>query len=384
MTAKILVINDDESIRDVTKMILEAKGYELFEAVNGLEGVAKALEIKPDLILLDIMMPEMNGYEACEKLKLDPTTRDTPILFFSSLTGVKDKIRGLELGAVDFINNIVDQGELLARVETHLKLQSLTYALKKSNEQLMEKQQALDDDLSAAAIIQHSFLPPSNLQTNDLQVASFWHPKNPLGGDIFNVIQHGKSEIILYMVDVSGHDVPSALVTVSVSQYLFQYASTSSLLSPKKVIEALEKEYPLERFDRFFTIFYLIMDLSTGHFKYSCAAHPPGIILKKNGGYELLEEGGTIIGLNKGLSFDEAQGVLNDGDKIFLYSDGIIELKNTEGESYGAERFYTLLESLNKEPIDRIVQIVYESLKSFNVNFQDDTSLIGLERIAPK
>lgn len=220
MKKKILVINDDDGIRDVTKMILEAKGYELSEAVNGRLGIAQTLAFKPDLILLDIMMPEMDGFEACEKLKADPATRDVPILFFSSLTNPKDKIRGLELGAVDFINSIVDQGELLARVQTHLEIQALARELKQTNEQLMLNQKALDDNLQAAAIIQKSFLPPSTLQINGLQIASFWQPANPLGGDIFNVIQTGNDKVIIYMVDVSGHDVPSALVTVSVSSTL--------------------------------------------------------------------------------------------------------------------------------------------------------------------
>lgn len=380
MKEKILVINDDESTRDVIKLILESNGYELSEATNGKEGIAEALKIKPDLILLDIMMPEMNGFEACEKLKADPLTTDIPILFFSSLTNPKDKIKGLELGAVDFINNVIDQGELIARVQTHLKIQALTHALKQSNDELIQKQKALDEDLSAAAAIQQSFLPPPGLQTSGLRTASFWYPANPLGGDIFNIIQRKDDETIFYMVDVSGHDVPSALVTISVSQFLQQRANTDSSLSPKEIMMALDEEYPFERFNRYFTIFYLSLNPLTGQFKYSCAGHPPAIKIKRNGPLQLLDVGGTIIGMNNTFPFEEAEGALEEGDRVLLYTDGILELTNSRGEQYGFERFYGLLEKMKEDPIDRIVQMIYESLKNFNTNFQDDTSLIGFER----
>lgn len=381
MKEKILVINDDEAIRDITKLILENKGYQLSEAENGRLGIVQAIAFQPDLILLDIMMPEMDGFETCQKLKADPTTQDIPVLFFSSLTDPKDKIRGLELGAVDFINNIVDKGELLARVQTHLKIQALTRELQKSNEELIYKQKALDADLNAAATIQRSFLSPTNLKIGGLHMASFWYPMHPLGGDIFNVIENNSDQTIIYMVDVSGHDVPSALVTISISQYLQQHANDTPLLTPKQMMLALEAEYPLERFNRYFTAFYLILNRESGEFKYSCAAHPPAVLLKKKGGYKLLDAGGTIIGLDKALPFDEGEETLEFGDKLFIYTDGIIEMHNANEKQYGADRFYALLESMKDEPIDRIVKMVYESLKGFGDSFQDDISLLGIERI---
>lgn len=141
------------------------------------------------------------------------------------------------------------------------------------------------------------------------------------------------------MIDVCGHDVPSALVTVSIAQFFYQHVNSSTALSPKEIMKVLNEEYPIERFDRFFTISYLIVDPSTGLFKYSGAGHPPAIVIKKNGELQLLQLGGPIIGLKKDLNFDEGESVLEEGDKVFLYTDGIIELKNRQGVEFGAPRF---------------------------------------------
>lgn len=150
-------------------------------------------------------------------------------------------------------------------------------------------------------------------------------------------------------------------------------------------MQVLNREYPLERFDRYFTIFYLVVNPKTGHFKYSSAGHPPAIILKKNGEIELLDKRGMLIGLqhlthSEDLSYEEGEGFLKDGDKVFLYTDGIIESKNPQGEQFGADRFYDLLKSLQKEPINTIIQKVYQTLSSFSNHFEDDVSLIGFEK----
>ena len=381
MKEKILVINDDESIRELTRHILEAKGYETFEACNGIVGIENAISHTPDLILLDIMMPDMDGYETCKRLKSSPITKDIPILFFSSLTNSKDKIKGLELGAVDFINNVADKGELIARVQTHLKIQTLTRSLMDSNAQLIQKQKNLDDNLHAAAIIQRSFLPPGNLKMPGVNQASIWLPANPLGGDIFNAIECENDQIIFYMVDVSGHDVPSALVTVSVSQYLHQQSVSSASLAPSQILLALDKEYPLERFDRYFTIFYSILNISTGTFSYSSAGHPSAIVLSEKKELRLLDKGGSIIGLGLATAYEGGVEVLSPGDKVFIYTDGVSEMRNLDDELYGTERLYALLERIKNQSVAKIVEMVRESLEDFGHGAvsQDDISIMCFE-----
>lgn len=283
---------------------------------------------------------------------------------------------------MDFINNVADQGELIARVQTHLNIRSLTQSLKKSNEELITKQKNLDNDLHAAAMIQRSFLPSPNFKISNLNFASLWLPANPLGGDIFNTIECDPNKIICYMIDVSGHDVPSALVTVSVSQYLHQQnVSASCLLSPKQMMVALDKEYPLERFDRYFTIFYMVFDISTGTFSYSCAGHPPAILLSPYKTPKLLCHCGPIIGLNLAVPFEEGEETLTPGDKLVIYTDGVTDVKNRAHELYGADRLYALLETIKNDSVEEIIRKIKVSLNSFadGVAALDDISIMCFE-----
>jgi sigma-B regulation protein RsbU (phosphoserine phosphatase) len=382
MKEKILIVNDDEGVREIIQCILQNKGYATCEGFDGPHGIQQAILEQPDLILLDIMMPGMNGYEACQKLKAEEHTKDIPIIFLSSLTSSKDKIRGLELGAVDYIDNVMDHGELLARVQTQLQIKALAQALRNSNKELMLKQKSLEDDLQAASIIQGSFLPQADLKIGNCKSAFLWLPANKLGGDIFNVLDCGEGKVILYMIDVSGHDVPSALVTISVSQFLHQQnVKGDALFSPSDILLKLDQEYPFERFERYFTIFYLILDGRSLSLRYSCAGHPPAVLLKKNQRFKILELGGPIIGIERGMPYVEGTEALEVGDKIFLYTDGVIEAKNPQRNMYGLERLCDLLESMKSDPIDKIIKAVHTDLDIFTREAprQDDISLFGFE-----
>lgn len=379
---KILVINDSKSIREIIQFYLEMKNYEVYQAIDGYEGIEKAKKVMPDLILLDVIMPGLDGYQTCEKLKQDPKIQEIPVIFLSSLSNTQDKIKGLESGGVDFINNTTDQAELLARIETHLKIRDLTQELKTSNRELILKQKALNDDLRAAAIIQQSLLPIQAPIIPNVKVAWFCNPCELIGGDICNITHLNHENLSLYILDVSGHGVPSAMVTVSMTQYLGQKQQLlQSSLSPKQLLMDLNQEYPFEKFNMFSTIFYMTLNIRTGKLSYSSAGHPPAVYLSLHKELKLLNPTGPLIGLDRSFTYDEEVENLQAGDKVILYTDGIIELRNPNNEFYGAERFYALLEKIKYYSINSIIQLVSSSLQEFAQGRapQDDISILGVE-----
>lgn len=317
-----------------------------------------------------------------QRFKDNPLAQTDPgVRFYAGIPlELKDGLKVGTLCVIDHKPNKLSEEQLKALRYLGWQVTKLL-DLRLKNELLLQKQNALDDNLNAASVIQKSFLPPASIQIDGFQIASFWHPAHVLGGDIFNVIK-GKDRVIFYMIDVCGHDVPSALVTVSISQFFYQHVNAPKAISPKAFMKVLNEEYPFDRFDRFFTIFYLIVDPMTGHYQYSSCGHPPAIILKKNGALKLLDQRGMLIGIQQELNFEEDEGFLENGDKVFLYTDGIIELKNLQGEQFGTQRFCDLLKSLHQEPINSIVQKVDAVLKSFSPHFEDDVSLIGFEKHA--
>lgn len=386
MAERILVIDDSDDSRELIGRFLDRAGYEVTAATDGQDGLTKAFATDPDLILLDIMMPGMDGYEVCETLKKEARTRDIPVIFLSALGESRDKIRGLEIGGADYITKPFDRGEALARVRSHLKIRRLTKEVMAANRELVEKQQRLDEDLQAAAGIQQSLLPKLLPTTTAFDMAWKYIPSEAIGGDIFNVFPLDGERLAFYMLDVSGHGVPSALVTVSVSQSLQPLSgriikNKNTFASPGEVLTALDQEYPIERFDKYFTMVYGILDAGEGVLTYSSAGHPPPVLLHEEAPYGLLDKGGPIIGLGGSVPFEEETVSLTEGDKVILYTDGVSECQDAQGAFYGEQRFYQLLENLKKKPIAVMMEEIVKDIGAFlsGLQPQDDITLLGIE-----
>jgi len=391
---KILIVDDHIVNRKLLAGILKEEGYELVEAEDGEEAVKLAFKELPDLILLDIIMPKKNGYEVCSELQSDSRSVNIPIIFLSAKTDTEAKIKGLELGGADYVTKPFSREEVVARVRAQLKIRNLTKRLILANQNLLKKQKLIDEDLRAAAGIQRSLLPLSPLNIDIVNVAWSFMPCQRIGGDIFNVIRLDKDHLAIYMLDVSGHGVPSALVAVSVSQMLHpstgfllekstSQTSNHEIMSPSEVLSTLDREFPIERFDKFFTISYHVLNIRDGSLRYSNAAHPSPVLLHPDGTLELLEEGGTIIGMGGVIPFDEGEKQLRFGDKLFIYTDGIVEYQNEKEVFYGRDRFYKELQRLKDKSISDMIDGIIGSVMDFGEHIEppDDISLLGLEFI---
>ena len=272
--------------------------------------------------------------------------------------------------------------------------------LKQLNQELREKQKRLNEDLAAAAEIQKSLLPQTVGSVENLEVAWKFEPCEHMGGDIFNLFQLDDAHWGIYMLDVSGHGVQAAMVTVSVSQFLQPNSAHLFTRKPGKspanpifktpadVLAALNSEFPFERFNNFFTITYMIINTKSGDLIYSNAGHPYSIVLRKNGKMELLQSGGPAIGIGdltplNGQKNRYAEGRLQlaAGDKLFIYTDGIVDYQNPKGEFYGTDRFYQALQDLHGESVEAIVEKTVKFLMDFGSNSEplDDITLLGLE-----
>jgi len=253
--------------------------------------------------------------------------------------------------------------------------------------ELQKKQEELDRDLEAAAGIQQSLLPSYSPHTGAMKIAWKFEPHTQIGGDIFNVVNPEKDRIDLYMLDVCGHGVPAALVAVSVSQYLHSQRgwleSGHGVMSPETVLNSLNQAFPFERFDSYFTIIHMSVDLSRGLLTYSSAGHPPPILLRSDGTLETLNLRGPAIGLNSDEPYSQEEKELHKGDKVVLYTDGILEAFNPAGEIYGKNRFYESLQEQRDRPVQDIVEAAYTEVKDFaeTNEFDDDISILVAEYV---
>jgi len=263
-------------------------------------------------------------------------------------------------------------------------------AAEATSRELAEKQARLNDDLEAAAGIQRALLPEQLPHRPEIEMLWHFEPSQHIGGDIFEAFMLDKDHLLLYMVDVSGHGVPSALVTVSVHDMLELHSgliinADGVITPPAEVLSLLDKQYPLERFEKHFTIAYIVLNLSSGELVYSTAAHPPPVLLRAGADMEFLDAGGSIIGLNMDIPFEEGRLILRPGDKLLLYTDGVVEYQNAKDQLYGQDRFLEVLAQLRDQPLQEIFKVLNQELKAFGQGLPpvDDVSLLALEYRGP-
>jgi len=391
---RVLVVDDEPVNRTLLRAILRKDGCEVLEADGGERALALAGAVVPDLVLLDIMMPTVDGYRVCARLKADARTAHVPVVFLSALSDVEDKLRGFELGAADFVTKPFDRSEVVARVRNLLALQRLTRTLAARNEELVAKQRSLDEDLEAAAQIQASLLPST--PPADPRFALGWRflPCDRVGGDLVNVVRLDEHRYGLFVFDVSGHGVPAAMVAVSVARSLTPGAGTAlepgaglgagdgAVVPPADVLRRLDREYPIERFGRFFTICYAVLDARTGEVAYGNAGHPWPIVVRRSGRVAMLDLAGTIIGLDGELPHETGAVVLEPGDRLFLYSDGVTEREGPGAGPFGAGRLTDVLRAAAGSSVDEACEAVVAALARWagGAAPSDDVTILGLER----
>ena len=270
--------------------------------------------------------------------------------------------------------------------------------LKELNKELIWRQERIEEDLAAAADIQKSLLPRKIDAISRLAFAWKFQPCNKIGGDIFNMAQLDDDHWGIYMLDVSGHGVPAAMVAVSVFQNLHPQTGrilmkpggipgVRAIRSPARVLEKLDLEYTFDRFNNFFTINYVILNAATGEFSCSSAGHPPPVIIRTNGSLDIMTSGSPPIGtrdlrlVDEFIAFPEEKMKLNPGDKLLLYTDGVFEYQNRQRAFYGSERFHRKLLELKERSVADLVDLQFQALMEFGHGTEpkDDISLLGIE-----
>src|SRR6478609_3300807 len=230
-SASILVVDDTPANLQVLAGMLKDRGYKVRPVPSGKLALLAAQRDPPDLILLDINMPDMNGYEVCDRLKADDRLKGIPVIFISALTEQLDKVKAFAVGGVDYITKPFQMEELHARVETHLKLRRLQTELEEANARLAQANGRMSRDLKAAAKIQETFLPREAPRVPGADFAWAYRPCDELAGDGLNVVPLGGGRVGLYILDVSGHGVASALLSVTLGRLLSPPSWPSSILT---------------------------------------------------------------------------------------------------------------------------------------------------------
>jgi len=272
---QILLVDDNSSNLKLLSQALEHQGYKLLFAKSGEEALSIAKKAAPELILLDIMMPGLNGYEVCRRLKEDTVTQESAVIFLSALDETTDKVKGLDLGAVDYISKPFQAKEVIARVKTHLTIFRLKKSLSRRNKELEAANSRMKQDLEAAARVQQALLPQRFPESTPWRFAWIYRPCAELAGDSLNVFKIDDRHVCLYVLDVSGHGVPAALLSVTVTRSLSLFADRFSLVTePSDDPRGYTIVNPAEVARRLNAIYPVLPTLPSATFTYGIGRSP--------------------------------------------------------------------------------------------------------------
>jgi sigma-B regulation protein RsbU (phosphoserine phosphatase) len=389
----ILVVDDAPANLQVLAGMLKDRGYKARPVPSGKLALLAARRDPPDLILLDINMPEMNGYEVCRRLKADEDLQGIPVIFISALNENLDKVKAFAIGGVDYLTKPFQMEELHARVETHLKLRRLQIELQETNARLAKANARMSRDLNAAAKIQATFLPRETPRVPGTNFAWSYRPCDELAGDGLNVIPLGEGKVALYILDVTGHGVASALLSVALSRLLSPASDPSSILirredvwdrfeitSPSEVAARLNRLFPFDSAEQFATLVYGILNAATGEFRYVSAGHPGPVHLPCGADPVILESAGFPIGLADEV-YEERSIRLGPGDRLYLYSDGVSEAMNPRGKQFGEARLLKAIGQRRSEPLHESIASLLAEIARWNESERphDDISILAVE-----
>ena len=357
--AVILAVDDTPENIDVVKGIL-GNDYVVKAATSGAMALKIVEKQQPDLILLDIMMPEMDGYEVCRRLKENEATSGIPVIFLTAMEQTTDEAQGFELGAADYITKPVNPPILHARVSTHLALKQSIDELQNAYAIIKKHSERMEQELSVGHDIQMSMVPLQFPERPEFKLHATLKPAREVGGDFYDFFFVAEDKLCLVVGDVSGKGVPAALfMAVTKTMIESQAADDPSPASiVTRVNDALSADNPASMF---VTLFLAIVDTRSGEFRYTNAGHNPPYILR-DGDLECLNQRhGPIIGAIEGVAYREDEKSLGQDETLLVFTDGVTEAMSPDEQLYAESRLEALVtgvgdapEALNQRIIDDV------------------------------
>jgi sigma-B regulation protein RsbU (phosphoserine phosphatase) len=368
---EILIVDDKPANLKLLSQVLAGQGYRVRAASSGRHALESVRISPPNLILLDIKMPDMNGYEVCETLKHDDLTRDTPVIFISALDDVREKVRGFRAGGVDYITKPFQVDEVIARVETHLGLRRL-------QKQLQDNNQRMASELHLAALTQANFMPRELPQPDGWKISATLIPALETSGDFYDVFDLPGGLLGILVADVVDKGVAAALFMV-LAWSLVRESAGQHPENPAKIFEIVNQKI-LAIMDRlvYVTIFLGILDVKTGQLTYANAGHPPPLLCRSKDMLEYLARTGIPLGISEEHSWNQAKAQINQGDTLVLYTDGIIEACDPTDAFYGLDCLKASIQQHMPQGVDEIQKAILADLNKFlgGKSPQDDVALV--------
>jgi phosphoserine phosphatase RsbU/P len=369
---RVLLVDDAKSNLDILVEGLKLD-YKLSLALNGEMALQIAARTPPDLVLLDIMMPGLDGYEVCRRLREMPETAETPIMFLSALEEVQNKTRGFEVGGNDYLTKPFELQEVKARVRSLLKAKAYTDAVKEQ----------ISSELRVARDIQMGMLPHDFGELErayGVEFGSVLEPAREVGGDLYGVCGVGPERFVAFLGDVSGKGIPA-------SMFMVRAISLARLLArqtaePQRILELLNDELAADNPSGMFVTFLCaVFEPRSGRLAIANAGHCRPVLLRnREPACWAIQNLGTALGFEPGISFECVELKLNPGDLLLLYTDGVTEALNAQEECYGNDLLLQDASSFAGQSAPEVADNLLQKVRAFahKAPQSDDIAILAL------
>lgn len=393
---RILIVEDERISRVSLVRQLEALGHAVTAAEDGEAAWALFVPDSFDMVITDWEMPKVSGVELIRRIRQVPAGSYVYVIMLTSRSNKSDLVEGIEVGADDFVSKPFDREELRVRMLAGERIIRLERALSEQNEQLQRAHTRMKGDLDAAARVQSAMLPRENIITPAARTAWTYVPMDELAGDAIGLHLIDDRYLVAYVIDVSGHGVPAALLSVSAMHYMEPDPPASSTLRdpaesgglgtvrlPSRVASELNQRFRADSSDaRYLTMILCVLDTRDGRLCLSSAGHMLPLVLRGDQLVPVQDAGGLPIGLFSEGEYTDSFVQLMPGDRVYLYSDGILEqFDSADAEMFGQERLEKMLQSGCSCPVDQVVTGAVDVLTAWagGRRFADDVTLVAME-----
>ncbi|HMU82574.1 MAG TPA: SpoIIE family protein phosphatase, partial [Leptospiraceae bacterium] len=350
--SSILAVDDEPINLEVLRTQLSLEGYDVTTAENGERALQMIEEDPPDLVVLDIMMPRISGYQVCEEIRKHYSIHELPVLLLTARNQLTDLLRGFDSGANDYLTKPFEARELSARVRTLLAVRHAS--------QEKESHTALAKELAIARDIQRAVLPRTAPHVRGLTLATRFRPRDSVGGDFFDFYA-GEKTLDLIMADVSGHGVPAALIAAMIK---IAFSHQRGVTDPAALLFGLNRALWGNLDRHFVTAIALSIDLERRLLCLASAGHPP-LLIHRAPNTSFYSARGRVIGLVEEAYYSKLEVQLEPGDMLVVYTDGLTEARAPSGDLYGEDRLSAFIETHSHLSSDDLAEALEQDVVQF-------------------
>jgi sigma-B regulation protein RsbU (phosphoserine phosphatase) len=385
---RILIADDQQDILDALRLLLKGHGYAIQSVTSSSDLLEALANNEFDLLLMDLNYARdtTSGQEGLDLLALLQKNKNLPpVVVMTGWATVGLAVEAMQRGVADFVEKPWNNTRLLEILQKQIALgrerrESRRRAAQENQarQEMILQLQHQKQEIADARAIQQGLLPKEIPQLPGYEIASAWQSALTVGGDYFDILPFGEEAFGLCIADVAGKGLPAALLMSNLQAAVRGLASLS--LAPDGLCSRLNALLCRNMTcDRFITLFYAQLDGPTRLFRYASAGHNPPFLLHRDGTHQRLREGGGVLGVFPNQKFDLGSAQLVPGDRVILFTDGVTEANNPEGEEFGEARLLGLLEQNRSSSAGELQKRILSAAAAFSRgHWHDDVTLLVL------